>query len=165
MTRVLPLKNTANLNWEIWVNEDFCRKKSNRTENGTVAFYNEFAKVYQLLIASPTAENSERLKKILESFEKQDKKIALLVAHGYSDCSGWGYQDRTFKPVQKWVDKLDNNENYSCLLIGACNPGRREVYSKNVPLIYAKGNLGYFADYSTVIFNPQLNLTEEYLRR
>jgi hypothetical protein len=167
MARKFTFNNTPtpNLkNWEIWLNEDFCRDPYNRNPDGNIAFYNEFAKTYQLLIGAPSLKNSSQLLARFESFNKQQKKVAMLVAHGYSDSMSWRYQDNSLKPVQEWVDGLDQKE-YSCLLIGACNPGRREIYSKNVPVIYAKGTIGYLANYSTAIFDPESKSTEEFKRR
>lgn len=164
MARKFTLDEEPHRAWEIWLNEDFCRDSYNINPDGNIAFYNEFAKIYQLLIAGSCFENSEKLKTRFESFKKPEKKIAMLVAHGYSDTHGWRYQDRSLKSVQDWIDCFDN-KSYSCLVVGACNPGRREIYSKKVPIIYSKGILGYLSNYSTAIFDPESKLTEEFKRR
>ncbi len=167
MARKFTLEHKTDTNWEIWINEDFCRDPYNINPAGNIAFYNEFAKTYQLLVGTPPFQNTKELQEKFESFKKPNKKVAILVAHGYSDSTSWRYQDNALKPVQEWIDQLDQKDprEYSCLMVGACNPGRREVYSKYTPIIYSKGTLGITTKYSTIVFDPELKSTDEFKRK
>ena len=57
-------------------------------------------------------------------------------------------------PVNSWISQQDG-KGYGALILVCCNEDTHTPLIQNVPIIYAEGNIGFTADYSTKLLLPE----------
>jgi len=141
--------------WDLWLSEQFCTDSENITEEGNVAYGNEVARPYQLLV------RRSRLNSFFERFTRTNKKVALLSAHGGTLYGKWKWLDlpdtqsvHSYSSVDEWVRARDE-EDYGLIIVGVCNPDNFRIKTERTPLIFPQGIIGLLCDYTAIGYNPQ----------
>ena len=85
---------------------------------------------------------------------KNEKKIAILLAHGEENKKKWTYADgKNVNLVQGWINKQDGK--YACLMIICCNPESLTVFSKKSLLVIPDRIVGELRPHIFSLIHPK----------
>lgn len=108
-----------------------------------------FAIVHQLerVLYAPNQQDQsaqEQLKRVLQN----GGRIALLYAHGVDVYGTWWYveNDLLVEPVRHWINE-ERKQQPDLLLLHVCNERRFIPQTSRIPILYAKGVVGFGRDY------------------
>ncbi len=101
------------------------------------------------VLYAPTQEDQRAQEQLKKTLRKDKARIALLYAHGAEAYGKWYYLESNMPvaPIQQWIDE-PRQERPDLLLLHACNEAGFTPLSRGVPVLYAKGIVGFGREYT-----------------